>query len=52
MNNKEELEIYIQEDKEIRDLLIKESIIDDHRVRRCGQFSNYERYTPYPTFCE
>ena len=47
--NKEELQI--QEDKEIRDLLIQERIIDDKRVLRCSKFSNYERYTPYPTFC-
>ena len=42
MNDKEKLQQ--QEDKEIRDLLIQESIIDDHRVVRCGHFSNYERY--------
>ena len=50
MNDKEKLQQ--QEDKEIRDLLIQESIIDDHRVVRCGHFSNYERYKPYPTFCK
>ena len=56
MNNKEE--IHIKEDKEIRDLLIKESIIQDPRVIRCGKWSNKEGYfkqnqyhKPYPTFC-
>jgi hypothetical protein len=48
MNNKEKLQ---HQDKEIRDLLIQESVIDDKRVVRCGHFSNYERHIPYPTFC-
>ena len=56
MNNKEE--IHIKEDKEIRDLLIKESIIQDPRVIRCGKWSNKEGFVrtnqyhkPYITFC-
>lgn len=55
MNNKEKLQ---QEDKEIRDLLIQESVIDDKRVVRCGKFSNTERNTrpnqylrPFLTYC-
>ena len=55
----DQLEMYIQEDKEIRDLLIKESVIDDYRISRCCKFSNSERNnTPtklvrsYPTYCE
>ena len=58
MNDTDQLEIYIKEDKEIRDLLIQESVIDYHRVVRCGQFINTERHnTPtkpvrsHPTFC-
>jgi len=37
MNDKEKLQQ--QEDKEIRDLLIQESIIDDHRVVRCVKWT-------------
>ena len=55
MNNKERLQ---HQDKEIRDLLIQESVIDDYRIKRCCKFSNSERNnTPikpvrsYPTFC-
>ena len=55
MNNKERLQ---HQDKEIRDLLIQESVIDDYRISRCCKFSNSERNnTPtkpvrsYPTFC-
>ena len=58
MNDTDQLEIYIKEDKEIRDLLIQESVIDNRRVVRCGQFINTERHnTPtkpvrsHPTFC-
>ena len=39
----DQLEMYIQEDKEIRDLLIKESVIDDYRIKRCCKFSNTDR---------
>ena len=56
MNNKEKLQ---QQDKEIRDLLIQERIIDDKRVVRCGKFSNTERNTrpnqylrPFTTSCQ
>jgi hypothetical protein len=54
MINKEVLEIYIQEDKEIRDLLVSQGIIDNHRVVRCGKWSNKEGFPnkPYPTFCK
>ena len=38
MNNKEE--IHIQEDKEIRDLLVSQGVIDHHRVVKCGRFTN------------
>jgi len=55
----DQLEMYIQEDKEIRDLLIKESVIDDYRISRCCKFSNSERNnTPtkpvrsFITFCK
>ena len=58
MNDTDQLEMYIQEDKEIRDVLVQESVIDNHRVVRCGQFINTERHnTPtkpirsHPTFC-
>jgi len=56
MNDKENL--HIKEDIEIRNLLIKESIIQDPRVIRCGKWSNKEGfvrqnqyYQPYQTFC-
>ena len=55
----DQLEMYIQEDKEIRDLLIQESVIDDYRISRCCKFSNSERNnTPtkpvrsFITFCK
>ena len=55
----DQLEMYIQEDKDIRDLLVQESVIDDHRIKRCCKFSNTERNTrpnqpirSYPTYCE
>ncbi len=58
MNDTDQLEMYIQEDLEIRDLLVQERIIDNHRVVRCGQFINTERYNSptkpvrsHPTFC-
>ena len=38
MNNKEE--IHKQEDKEIRDLLVSQGVIDHHRVVKCGRFTN------------
>ena len=38
VNNKEE--IHIQEDKEIRDLLVSQGVIDHHRVVKCGRFTN------------
>ena len=44
MNNKEKLQLQIQEDTEIRNLLIQEGIIVDHRVIRCGKWSNKEKY--------
>ena len=56
MNDKEKLQL--REDTEIRNLLIHEGIIDDHRVIRCGKWSNKEGYIkpnqyykPYQTFC-
>ena len=56
MNDKEKLQI--KEDIEIRNLLIQESIIEDPRVIRCGEWSNKEGYIrpnqyyqPYQTFC-
>ena len=58
MNNKEKLQLQIQEYTEIRNLLIQEVIIVDHRVIRCGNWSNKEGYIkpkqfhkPYQTFC-
>ena len=38
VNNKEE--IHIQEDKEIRDLLVSQGVIDHHRVVKCGTVTN------------
>ena len=58
MNNKQKIQIPNPEDIHIRDLLIKNHIIDNPRVVRCGKTSNkvYEgswglRYQPYITFC-
>ena len=58
--NKEE--IYIQEDKEIRDLLAREGVIDNHRVVKCGTFTNkiyshkfnehFTSYKPYQIKCD
>ena len=55
----DQLEMYIQEDKDIRDLLVQESVIDDHRIKRCCKFINTERHnTPtkpvrsFPTYCK
>ncbi len=55
----DQLEMYIQEDKEIRDLLIQESVIDDYRISRCCKFSNTERNNSptkpvrsFPTYCK
>ena len=59
MNDTDQLEIYIKEDKEIRDLLIQESVIDDYRISRCCKFSNTERNNSptkpvrsFPTYCK
>ena len=58
MNNKQKIHIPNPEDIHIRDLLIKNHIIDNPRVVRCGKTSNkvYEghwglKYNPYRTMC-
>ena len=55
----DQLEKYIKEDKDIRDLLVQESVIDDHRIKRCCKFSNTERNNSptkpvrsFPTYCK